>query len=114
MTAPDACPSPRCDHLRGCWEGDRRRMEGGHARIVVPNPKMDARDLVAVVCGCGEYRTGPTTEHHGLIAWRMHADAKMRVKGGPPSPERPPAEVVARQDGGRLSPLFGVFSPLEG
>lgn len=88
------CPDSRCDHLRGCWEGDKRRAEGGHAAAILAAPKMDTPDLVKASCSCGEYTSGGGTEGSVLIAWRMHADAKMGVKGAAPAvvPVPVPAE----------------------
>lgn len=78
------CPTSRCDHSRGCWEGDKRRAEAGHAAALVASPKMDAWSLVAAACSCGQYRSGPSTEPHALAAWRQHADAKIAAAAGQP------------------------------
>ena len=47
-----------------------------HEMTIVPSPKMDTPSLVASVCSCGKYRSGPTTENDARKSWQQHVDAK--------------------------------------
>lgn len=89
MLAELACTKPRCRHSVECPEAVRRRAEGGHACVIVASPKMDAWDLVAAACSCGEYRSGPGTETSARKSWRLHADQKMGWRPGPRPPREP-------------------------
>lgn len=47
-------------------------ITGRHTLTLVPSPKMDTPDLVAAECACGNYRSGPHTEHGALADGRQH------------------------------------------
>lgn len=68
-----------CTHQRACRVADLNRAAAGHGVSILPRPKMDARSLVAAVCDCGQYSSGPSTVHQALRAWRQHADDTLRA-----------------------------------
>lgn len=47
-----------------------------HTIMIVASPKFDAADLVAAVCSCGLYRSGPATRSHARKAGLAHVAAK--------------------------------------
>ncbi len=69
-----------CDHTGSCYEADQRRADAGHGMTLVPRPKMDTPELVAAVCACGDYTSGPSSEPGARQSWRDHADAKIRMR----------------------------------
>lgn len=50
-------------------------MTARHRIDIRPRPKMDAADLVAAYCACGDYESGPSTRHGAADAGNRHIAA---------------------------------------